>query len=97
MGGNLRKELAVVDPRLQANDSERPRGVGGAGDRRAARLSGREGDGGLAGLHRGPEGVFRKTPAEMGGEVTFHHSGMRRKAQTRNLEIPGSSLRAAPE
>jgi hypothetical protein len=25
------------------------------------------------------------------------HSGMRRKAQTRNLEIPGSMLRIAPE
>jgi hypothetical protein len=25
------------------------------------------------------------------------HSGMRRKAQARNLEIPGSMLRIAPE
>ena len=25
------------------------------------------------------------------------HSGMRRQAQTRNLEIPGSMLRIAPE
>jgi hypothetical protein len=28
---------------------------------------------------------------------TFRYSGMRRKAQNRNLEIPGSSLRDAPE
>jgi len=27
----------------------------------------------------------------------FGHSGMRRQAQTRNLEIPGSMLRIAPE
>jgi hypothetical protein len=30
-------------------------------------------------------------------ELLRRHSGMRRKAQTRNLEIPGSSLRKAPE
>jgi hypothetical protein len=34
-------------------------------------------------------------------EVTTHyrlrHSGMRRQAQARNLEIPGSMLRIAPE
>jgi hypothetical protein len=28
---------------------------------------------------------------------SIRHSGMRRKAQTRNLEIPGSMLRIAPE
>ena len=46
-------------------------GVAGTGDRRAARISGGEGDGGLAGLHRGTEGVFGEAPAEMAGEVRF--------------------------
>ena len=49
-----------------------PRGVAGAGDRRAARISGGEGDGGVAGLYRGPEGVFGEAPAEMAGEVDRH-------------------------
>jgi len=31
------------------------------------------------------------------GMVTWRHSGMVRKHQTRNLEIPGSILRIAPE
>ena len=44
-------------------------GVAGTGDRRAARVSGGEGDGGLAGLHRGAEGVFGEASAEMAGEV----------------------------
>ena len=44
-------------------------GVAGTGDRRAAGVSGGEGDGGLAGLHRGAEGVFGEAAAEMAGEV----------------------------
>ena len=63
------QELADVDPRLQAGDPEGPVGVAGTGDLRAARVSRREGDGGVAGLHRGPEGVFGEAPAEMAGEV----------------------------
>jgi hypothetical protein len=31
------------------------------------------------------------------GQLLPGHSGMRRQAQTRNLEIPGSMLRIAPE
>jgi hypothetical protein len=30
-------------------------------------------------------------------QFRLRHSGMRRQAQTRNLEIPGSMLRIAPE
>ena len=52
-------------------DSEGPFGLAGTGDRRTARVSGGEGDGGLAGLHRGTEGVFREASAEMAGEVSF--------------------------
>ena len=44
----------------------------------AARISRGEGDGRVAGLHRGAEGVFRKASAEMGWEVTFRHSGAAR-------------------
>ena len=69
LGRDDLQELADVDPRLQAGDPEGPRGLAGAGDRRAARISGGEGDGGLAGLHRGAEGVFGEAPAEMAGEV----------------------------
>ena len=63
------KILADVDPRLQAGDPEGHGGIAGTGDGRAARLSGGEGDGGLAGLHRRTEGVFRETRAELGGEI----------------------------
>ena len=68
------QELADVDPRLQAGDPARARSLAGTGDRRAARISGREGDGGLAGLHRGAEGVFGEASAEMAGEVTTRSS-----------------------
>ena len=70
LGRDHLQELADVDPRLQAGDPERPRGLAGAGHDRAARISGGEGDGGLAGLYRGTEGVFGEAPAEVAGEVT---------------------------
>ena len=41
--------------------------VAGTGDLRAARISRGEGDGGLAGLYRGTEGVCREAPAEVAG------------------------------
>ncbi len=69
LGRDDLQELADVDPRLQADHPEGPRRLAGTGDGRAARLPGREGDGGVAGLYRGTEGVFGKAPAEMGGEV----------------------------
>ena len=69
LGRDHLQELADVDPRLQADHPEGPCGLAGAGDGRAARISRGEGDGGVAGLHRGAEGVFGKAPAEMGGEV----------------------------
>ena len=56
---------------------------------RAARISRGEGDGGVAGLYRGPEGVFGKAPAEMGGEVDIVSRTrcsvltLRRRARTR--------------
>ena len=65
------QELADVDPRLQAGDPARAGGLAGTGDGRAARISGGEGDGGLAGLYRGTEGVFGEARAEMAGEVEF--------------------------
>jgi hypothetical protein len=34
---------------------------------------------------------------EFAGDFGRRHSGMARKHQTRNLEIPGSMLRIAPE
>ena len=77
LGGNHLQELADVDPRLQTGDPEGPGGVAGTGDRRAARVSGGEGDGGIAGLHRGPEGVFGEAPAEMAGEIELSSSRTR--------------------
>src|SRR5215210_8030191 len=65
------QEQPDVDPRLQADHPERARGVAGASDLRAARLSRRESDGGVAGLCRGTEGVLRKAPAEMGRQINF--------------------------
>ena len=63
---------------------------------RTARISRREGNGRVAGLHRGTEGVFRKASAEMGWEVTSScRGGAKRRA--RNLEIPGLVLRTIPE
>ena len=98
------QELADVDPRLQAGDPEGPVGLAGTGDRRTARISGGEGDGGLAGLYRGPEGVFGEAPAEMGGEVRYsrRHSGMRplRRPGIHSLDRGygfGSSLCASPQ
>jgi hypothetical protein len=38
-----------------------------------------------------------KTPARCRRFLFDRHSGMVRKHQTRNLEIPGSMLRIAPE
>ena len=91
LGRDHCQELADVDPRLQAGDPEGPCGLAGTGDGRAARISGGEGDGGLAGLHRGPEGVFGEAPAEMAGEVTTSSSfrGDAHSIQTRDLEMPG--------
>src|SRR5229473_1378841 len=59
LGRDHLQKLADVDPCLQADHPEGPCGFAGAGDRRAARLSRREGDGGVAGLYRRAEGVFR--------------------------------------
>ena len=83
LGRDHLQELADVDPRLQAGDREGPRGLAGTGDDRAARIPGREGDGGLAGLYRGAEGVFGKARAEMVGEVVPRHSGAS-EARARN-------------
>src|SRR5581483_7285086 len=69
LGGDDLQELANVDPRLEADHPEGPRRVAGTGDRRAARLSGGEGDGGVAGLYRGTKGVRREAAAEMAGKV----------------------------
>src|SRR5215210_7716312 len=65
------QEQPDVDPRLQADHPERARGVAGASDLRAARLSRRESDGGVTGLYRGTEGVLRKATAEMGRQINF--------------------------
>jgi len=41
---------------------------------------------------------MKKAPAEQPGLFCFaRHSGMVRQHQSRNLEIPGSTLRIAPE
>ena len=40
-----------------------------------------QGDGGLAGLHRGPEGVFGEAPAEVAGEVRFVITASRRHCE----------------
>ncbi|MGY4297346.1 enoyl-CoA hydratase/carnithine racemase [Bradyrhizobium sp. i1.4.4] len=65
----ITKELADVDPGIEADHPEGPRRVTGTGDRGAARISGGEGDGGLAGLYRGPKGILGEAATEMGGEV----------------------------
>ena len=83
LGRDHLQELADVDPRLQAGDPEGPVGVAGAGDIGAARISRREGDGGVAGLHRGPEGVFGKASAEMAGEVSHAPPSFRGDAKHR--------------
>ena len=92
LGRDDLQEQPDVDPRLQADHPEGPCGLAGAGDRRAARLSRREGDGGLAGLYRGTEGVFGKASAEMGGEMTCLVSRTRRSVnaapQSRDLLLP---------
>ena len=67
LGGDHRQEFADVDSSLQTGDPERPQRVAGTGDLGTARISGREGDGRIAGLHRGPEGVFGEARAEMAG------------------------------
>ncbi len=68
LGRDHLQELADVDPRLQADHPEGAWRVAGAGDRRTARLSRRQGDGGVAGLYRGPEGVLGKAGAELEGK-----------------------------
>ena len=69
LGRDDRQELADVDPRLQAGDPDGHGSVAGEGDDRPARLSGGEGDGGLAGLYRGAESVLGEAPAEVAGAV----------------------------
>ena len=46
-----------------------PRGIARTSYGRAAGIPGRQGDGSLAGLYRGTEGVFRKARPEMAGQV----------------------------
>jgi hypothetical protein len=67
--GNDLKWQAAGGKRVETDDPQRARSVARAGDRRTARLSGGEGHGGVAGLHRGPEGVLGEAPAEVGGEI----------------------------
>src|SRR5689334_3258074 len=69
MGGDDLQELADVDPRLQAGDPARARGIAGKGHDRTARISRCQGDGGVAGLHRGPQGVRREAAAEVAGAI----------------------------
>jgi len=68
LGRHHLQELADVDPRLQTGHSERPCGVAAAGHVRAARIPGGKGDGGVAGLYRGTEGIFRKRPPKWLGK-----------------------------
>ncbi len=82
------QELADVDPRLQAGDREGPRRLAGTGDDRTARISGGEGDGRLAGLHRGTEGVFGEARAEVAGEVTTSLSSFRGERSESPESIP---------
>jgi hypothetical protein len=48
-------------------------------------------------LRREREVVCLDVIASAAKQPRLRHSGMRRQAQTRNLEIPGSMLRIAPE
>jgi hypothetical protein len=80
LGRDDHQEFADVDPRVKTGDPEGPRRVAGAGDRGAAGISGREGDGCVPGLHRGSEGVCGEAAAEMGGEVKGRSAHHRRHA-----------------
>ena len=90
LGRDHRQELADVDPRLQAGDPDGHGGLAGEGDDRPARLSGGEGDGGLAGLHRGAEGVLGEARAEVAGKVMHRRSGASHSDEPgTSAEIPG--------
>ena len=90
LGRDHLQEQPDVDPRLQAGDPEGPCGLAGTGDGRAARIPRGEGDGGLAGLYRGTEGVFGKAPAEMAGEV-MTSSSFRAAARSMAQAEPASA------
>src|SRR6185437_11499689 len=70
LGRDHRQELTDVDPRLQASDRARAGRLARTSHDRAARIPRGEGDGDLAGLHRGTEGVFGEARAEVAGTVS---------------------------